>query len=424
MTSVLILADDLTGALDSGVQLAGQGVCTAVISGYSADCFADLTAEVLVINTESRHLDARIAGNKISGIVFAAHNKNIKRIYKKTDSVLRGNVGSELAAVVKAGGGRLYFVPAYPRAGRITVGGVHYLNGLPVDKTAFAKDPFSPVKTARLEEIFTGQDLDLELLSPQELAAAPIDSVKREDRARIIAVDARTDRDMKHIAAYLQRLSPDNIAGCAGLAYHLPHIWKISTGHIGHTYDLANMVVISGSVNPLTLAQINQARKRGFPVFTLTPEQKLNPEFYTTEAAREFILKVENICAENGRLIIEAVSSLDPENPVLDGNQAADDRQQVADNIARIAGMLIQNLPEAVFFLVGGDTLASTLRMMKQTVIYPLAELSTGVVLSRLGRISDGPLIISKSGGLGELDVFAEVNSSLEHLRHKERQEQ
>lgn len=54
MLRLLMIADDFTGALDTGVQLAAHGIPTQVVVGQ-----ADLSAcssTVLVVDTETRHL--------------------------------------------------------------------------------------------------------------------------------------------------------------------------------------------------------------------------------------------------------------------------------------------------------------------------------------------------------------------------------
>ena len=56
MLRLLMIADDFTGALDTGVQLAAHGIPTQVVVGQ-----ADLSAcssTVLVVDTETRHLSA------------------------------------------------------------------------------------------------------------------------------------------------------------------------------------------------------------------------------------------------------------------------------------------------------------------------------------------------------------------------------
>ena len=64
---LLILADDFTGSLDTGVHFAKQGVSTVVQIADREDSFpSDTDAQVLVLDTESRHLSAEHAYNRIS----------------------------------------------------------------------------------------------------------------------------------------------------------------------------------------------------------------------------------------------------------------------------------------------------------------------------------------------------------------------
>ena len=55
MLRLLILADDFTGALDTGVRFAARGIPTQVLTA-KAHHFTEEDAEVLVIDTETRHL--------------------------------------------------------------------------------------------------------------------------------------------------------------------------------------------------------------------------------------------------------------------------------------------------------------------------------------------------------------------------------
>ena len=72
-------------------------------------------------------------------------NKRIT-IYKKTDSVLRGNIGAELSAALQASEAEyLAFVPSYPAMNRITKNGIHYVDEIPLSESIFGRDPFNPV---------------------------------------------------------------------------------------------------------------------------------------------------------------------------------------------------------------------------------------------------------------------------------------
>ena len=114
MIQLLIISDDFTGALDTGVQFTAAGVATRVITGQdvSMDELAG-SCTVLVVDAETRHLSAAEAYNTVFRIISKAKKLGIAHIYQETDSALRGNIGAELAAALDASGeNALPFLPA------------------------------------------------------------------------------------------------------------------------------------------------------------------------------------------------------------------------------------------------------------------------------------------------------------------------
>ena len=157
MLLLLIIADDFTGALDTGVQFAAYGAATRVMVKDQVD-FASCDAQVLVVDTETRHLPPEKAYQIVEELTRAACRAGIRYIYKKTDSALRGNIGAELAAVLQASNNRqLPFLPAFPQNGRTTRDGIHYVDGVPVTESPFGVDPFEPVRHARITELLAEQ---------------------------------------------------------------------------------------------------------------------------------------------------------------------------------------------------------------------------------------------------------------------------
>ena len=158
MITLLIVADDFTGALDTGVQLAGSGARTRVVTDPAFSPQSAEGAEVLVIDAETRHLPPSQAGAIVEGIVRRAVEQKVPYIYKKTDSALRGNVGAELGALLAASGEKaLPFLPAYPQIDRCTRGGVHYIEGRPVAESVFGIDPFEPVRHSDIAGLIGAQ---------------------------------------------------------------------------------------------------------------------------------------------------------------------------------------------------------------------------------------------------------------------------
>ena len=118
MVKLLIIADDFTGALDTGVQFAARGAATRVVTDLAYD-FTLADAEVLVMVAETRHLPPEEAYDVVYRTARNAREAGIPYIYKKTDSALRGNIGSELTAVMDAAGSdTIAFLPAFPKMGR------------------------------------------------------------------------------------------------------------------------------------------------------------------------------------------------------------------------------------------------------------------------------------------------------------------
>ena len=115
MVKLLIIADDFTGALDTGVQFTKVGIKTKVLVNTELNLDQNSDVEVLVLNAETRHLEKKQAYDIIYRLIKTAEKAKIPFIYKKTDSALRGNIGSELAAVLNASEDSiLSFIPAFP----------------------------------------------------------------------------------------------------------------------------------------------------------------------------------------------------------------------------------------------------------------------------------------------------------------------
>ena len=138
-----VLADDLTGAMDTGVAFARAGLRTVVSFGVPPGTSPD----VLVVTTDSRAEGPLVAVRKVKQ---AARSLAGRYVYKKIDSTLRGNVGVEIRAALETLNlARAVVSPAFPGSGRTVLGGRLLVNGKPLEETGFAHDPASPVVTSR-----------------------------------------------------------------------------------------------------------------------------------------------------------------------------------------------------------------------------------------------------------------------------------
>lgn len=257
MLLLLILADDFTGALDTGVQFAACGIPTRVVVGEQVD-FAANDAAVLVVDTETRHLSAAEAYAVIAKLTREAMSAGVFSIYKKTDSALRGNIGAELSALLKTSGERrLPFLPAFPQIDRVTRDGVHYISGVPVTESPFGIDPFEPVRHARVTELI-GEQTDVPAYSFPTLKEG--EAVPEQEG--ILVFDAGSLDDLASTGRALFRNGrPHLMAGCAGFAALLPDLMKMTERRAVTMPKLDHrLLVVCGSVNSITLRQLEDRK--------------------------------------------------------------------------------------------------------------------------------------------------------------------
>lgn len=144
---ILAIADDLTGALETGAKFAGAGFTSVVLT----DACRRANADVVVLDTETRHVHPDAAEQAIRS---CAGGWTAPLIYKKTDSTLRGNIGAELRALgALYPAARIAYVPAYPAMGRTVRDGRLYIDGVPVHETCFARDALNPVRDSSVRVV-------------------------------------------------------------------------------------------------------------------------------------------------------------------------------------------------------------------------------------------------------------------------------
>lgn len=122
MTTLRLLADDLTGALDTAVEL--TGLTGPVHAFWHGSLPSSLPANA-AIDSGTRELDGPAA--VVATAALARHLDGANIAYKKVDSLLRGPTLAEVVACLRVGGWeRAVFAPAFPFQGRATRNGVQY----------------------------------------------------------------------------------------------------------------------------------------------------------------------------------------------------------------------------------------------------------------------------------------------------------
>ena len=136
MVEIAIIADDLTGAADTGVQFCPYFSDT-ILTSYSnlpSDSVGVLSSslEALSVYTNSRSMKTILARDRLCAVARQLLMHQPKQIYKKIDSCLRSNLGVEVEAIMDEMKYELSFIaPAFSRMGRTTFHDAHLIDGTP-----------------------------------------------------------------------------------------------------------------------------------------------------------------------------------------------------------------------------------------------------------------------------------------------------
>ena len=258
MPRMVAIADDLTGAADCAASSAAHGYKAVVLLYSPGDQDFEAgwpDADIVSIDSNSRCLPVAEASELTAQLVRQCHSQNTGSrgyvLYKKIDSTLRGNVASELSALLQACRSvrpektklSVVMSPALPSQGRTMVDGRLLVHGVPLEKTDLWQTE------ARLAESSMVQ-----LLAPAGLSCELIDTrivrsgwsrlrkamSRSAEQADVVLCDAETDEDLRTIAeASLGVPAIAALVGSAGLASQVPQAIGVAPYAEGHGWSFA-----------------------------------------------------------------------------------------------------------------------------------------------------------------------------------------
>ena len=378
---VLIVADDLTGAMDGAGPFAAAGVETWVVAvPMRCDPATLKSARVVSVNTDTRHLPAALAAARVRDIVGHLGAGGFDIVVKKIDSTLRGNVVAETMALLDISGRREAVVAAaFPAQGRIVRGGIVHVDGKPLAQTAFAKDALSPPPLAPLQEVFA---LAKPGLRVQTLTAAPA----LHGEADIWVADSEVDADLTGIVTrFADRANDVLMVGSAGL-----------------TRALA-LVCFDGGPAPASPQRVTGTIV--FAVGSRAMRSAEQVESLSTEPETT-VLRVPNGRLQSGKipsaqnLVLKATA---------DEAGHEGDAERVAADMARHAIEIARSAKAEALVATGGDTAIAILAASDNPALQVLGDLMPGIPYARIRLGGTSLWLVTKAGGFGGRDTFRDV---------------
>jgi uncharacterized protein YgbK (DUF1537 family) len=424
---IYIIADDLTGATDTGVQFSKQGYNTHVIIVSETDRWElpkdenhTHPAEVLVIDTETRETDSETARSRLRQVLQHLPLCDDDVVYKKVDSTLRGNVGAELDECLQGLKKDVcLFTPSFPQNHRITVEGyliVHdqplglseyYAGNLDPDEASYIpsllqQDTNLPIERIDLKAVIQGKDAilhQIHALTLQGNKILVVDAVNNQQLCELLRSSFEVDDSILY-------------AGSAGLANALADMYggKYSRTQTSVPTQQSTLIV-SGSMRSIARRQIEYLKTQVNPYdMPLDVEQLVGSK----EAYLQQLLSsvTQTIQGEQHHLVIypDPLYSETPMTEKILSRYELNFRElglAIRIFLGELAIRILDRTSTRNLILTGGDTAIGVCEKLGIHQLTIVEELLPGIPLS-LGRLkTHGDVnIVTKAGGFGEEDAL------------------
>ncbi|MCW5693676.1 MAG: hypothetical protein KIT48_15055 [Pseudolabrys sp.] len=362
MQLIRILADDLTGALDTAGCFVREGQSLPLI--FDAASLPRSGSCALSSETRDVPEDEALARVSAFGMAFDGFEG---LAFKKIDSLLRGHVAAEIVRIVRQNRFEaVVLAPALPGLGRVTRNGRQWAK--------LAGDDEYRMIGPDLASAFARLDIAVHFdLSAPRTSGAP----------QVFLCDAETDDDLERIADHGRRMGRVLWCGSAGLA-------EAIAGPVAPIKLAARRVlVICGTRHPVASLQVKRLCRDEPSAVAALP-----PDYDATAAAR----------IVNARLKANTWAALAADFPDMPATEA---RRLLDEALRDVMPRL--DRPDAVI-VMGGDTLAVCNGSLGAYGLAVRGLLARGIAVSEFADGAwAGMPVISKSGAFGSEDTLRKI---------------
>lgn len=421
-----VIADDITGSNDIGSMFSKANYLTYVYGWEAYEGKKDnnrKNPDVLIFDTDSRFDDPQTAYDKVFQATRLVKEMGAEQLINKTCSVFRGNIGAEFDAMLDALGEEFAVVVlAFPKNGRRTINGIHYVHGKKLEESEFRNDPMHPMAESNLVEILQSQTnrkvslIDLDTIRQGASVLKEKISQLKNDFHYVI-LDAAEQSDLRIIAEATKESRV--LCGSSALAEELAVVLggKSSPPISLPPYNGEGVFCAAASLMPQTKQQIEYMRRHGAFVLELP-----TLELFDEERRKSLSSSLVNELSERLKAGKDAVlhSSNDPEavkatkeKGAASGLKAPEVSRLVSRTIASIVADVLERTGQNRLVTAGGDTSAAVCEKLGISQMRVWQEISPG--LPSCLSFSEPPLwLVLKSGSFGGEDF---LQSAIGHLK-------
>lgn len=356
-----LLADDLTGALDTAAHFAS--IARPIAIGWH-DSVCSVPTPLTVIDTTCREATTVDAAHRFAQYLHILEPTANAATMLKLDSLLRGHPAAEIAACARRWPNRSIIVaPALPEQHRVTRAGRQYwiLDG--------STEP-------------VGEDLPAVLA--QHGIPVTVCSRNGAPAAGVCIFDAETDADLDRVAR-LQTAVPPVWCGSSGLAKAIARRQRDGSTPVQPRLPLP-ILGLFGSNHPVLARQLAAVSRYVLPIGddAVTRRQTIEERLHRDRIALANF-PIAGASREDARTIVERRC------------------------VALLAGLD----PPATLLVSGGETLRAVCMILGATSLEVDGQAAPGLPNSLIrGGAWAGVRVASKSGAFGTPDVFIQLFAS------------
>lgn len=424
-----VIADDLSGANDTGVKFMKRGYHTIVaITNHQSTHLVPDTIDVFVADTETRESEERHAREKVKRILQELQIDQDDFVYKKIDSTMRGNIGAEIEEIMKFLPKDIcIFTPTFPSHQRTVIDSVLMVNQKPLGESEYSSGHSKQEECSCIPTILKKQaNLSVGQIYLEDVSEGPNAIVSRMNELhrkgyQIIVLDSTTEKHLEDIFISGLRFSGTVLfSGSAGLANHIPINNTISDkpGRKGKNRK-SPVIIVAGSRNSIVAQQISYLKNQsGLPEIKIDLEQIFTDK---NKFLKNYTARAIEVINMHQDLLVYTDS---PYNEKYDINHQLmavhhlsfrELEIEIKKVFGKLTSEIIKNTNASNLILTGGDVALGVCETLQINTMNILDELLPGIPLTSADYKNRKLNIVTKAGGFGKANALYQLMNKLKN---------
>ena len=317
-------------------------------------------------------------------------------------------------------------VLGFPKNGRTTVDGIHYVHGKRLEDSEFRNDPIHPMRRSDLVGILQSQTKRKVALLDHTVVSQGSDKLRDEiHRMRSLCQYLILDVKDQVALATIARAVHDEpvLCGSSAIAEELPPVWGPSQSRaqppVLPLVEGVGILITAGSLMPQTAAQIEHLRQQGGPSLELDTGRLFD------RAEREAEITRLSNAASAGLRVGNDVIVHSPNDPqaletahkigLAHSASKTEVSRRVSEALAEVTARVLAETGQNRLVVAGGETSAAVCSRLGVDAMRVWKEIQPGLP-SCVSLGDPARMLVLKSGSFGKPDFF---ERALEHLRQE-----